>query len=289
MNGWLILDKPLGISSAHAVAKVKRLLKPSKIGHAGTLDPLASGILPLALGEATKTVGYMMDAKKSYAFSVSWGQERSTDDAEGGVVYESVSRPTKIDIDNILQYFTGDIAQTPPSYSAIKVDGKRAYDMARGGEDVELKARKVRVNSLEMVSYHADSADFVVLCGKGTYVRSLARDMGRKLGCYGYVSCLRRLSVGKFDESCAISLDNLAEMVHKGDLSFLLPVESALDDILALELDSNSAARLQRGQTVPLHYEEPNGTLVRARCDGKLVGICEWANGAIKPVRMFNL
>lgn len=292
LNGWIILDKPTGISSAHAVAKVKRLLRPDKIGHAGTLDPLASGILPLALGEATKTVSYMMDAAKSYAFTVTWGQERTTDDSAGEILRESLKRPSKSEIDALLPQFIGKITQIPPDYSAIKLDGKRAYDLARGGQKVEIKPREIFVKSLEINDYRPEKTSFTCHCGKGTYIRSLARDMGRLLGCYGYISSLRRLSTGKFNETHAISLENLADMVHKGGVDFLQPVESALDDILARDIDSTQALRLRRGQTVDipdLGSGDSAGIFMLARENGKAVAICKWQAGVMKPVRVFNL
>jgi tRNA pseudouridine55 synthase len=286
LNGWIVLDKPSGITSAHAVAKVKRLLKPGKIGHAGTLDPLASGVLPLALGEATKTIQYMMDAEKAYSFTATWGEERDTDDIEGKPIGHSVKRPNKQEITDILKEFTGKIQQTPPIYSAIKVEGSRAYDLARSGETVELKAREVIVHSLVLVDYEKDQASFVCHCGKGTYIRSLARDIGRKLGCYGHISALRRLKVGKFAENDAISLAKLDEMVHKGALGFLQPVTSALDDILAVEITPAQATSLQRGQNVILPIKADTLT---ARCEGKLIAICEQKDGVVRPVRVFNL
>lgn len=313
MDGWIILDKPVGMSSAAAVAKVKRILRPAKIGHAGTLDPLASGVLPLALGEATKTVAYMMDAAKSYSFTVTWGQERTTDDSAGEVVLESEKRPSIEEITAILPQFIGNILQTPPDYSAIKLDGKRAYNLARSGQTVEIKARDVIVKSLEVLSpdllggleqqsltedsaidprVEAGSSNFLCYCGKGTYIRSLARDMGRILGCYGYISSLRRLKVGKFDESCAISLENLADMVHKGRVDFLQPVESALDDILAWDIDSIQVLRLQRGQTVDIpdiKLGDSESIMMLARSNGRAIAICKWQAGVMKPVRVFNL
>jgi len=292
MNGWIILDKPTGISSAHAVAKVKRLLRPDKIGHAGTLDPLASGILPLALGEATKTVSYMMDASKSYAFSVTWGQERATDDSEGEILLESPKRPSKQEIEILLPEFTGNISQIPPDYSAIKLEGKRAYDLARSGHKIEIKPREIFIKSLEINNFTPEITDFTCYCGKGTYIRSLARDMGRMLGCYGYISSLRRLSTGKFNETHAISLENLADMVHKGEVDFLQPVESALDDILARDISSTQALRLRRGQTVEIPDSNPGnneGVIIFAHENGKAVAICKLQAGVMKPVRVFNL
>jgi tRNA pseudouridine55 synthase len=292
LNGWINLDKPLGMSSAHAVAKVKKLLRPAKIGHAGTLDPLASGILPLALGEATKTVSYMMDADKSYIFTATWGQERTTDDRAGVVVVESSNIPSKNDITSILQQFTGNITQTPPNYSAIKLDGVRAYDLARHGLEMEIKPRQVTVKSLEILEHTEQATSFICHCGKGTYIRSLARDMGRVLGCYGYVSSLRRIQVGKFNEEGAISLENLSDMVHKGRVDFLQPVESALDDILAWDIDSALEVRLRHGQTVDIPYiieGDGESIFMLAQHNGKPVAICKRDNGVMKPVRVFNL
>lgn len=286
MHGWLILDKPTGMSSAHAVAKVKHILKPSKIGHAGTLDPLASGILPLALGEATKTVPYMMDTDKTYAFTVAWGERRDTDDREGKVVATSPKRPSKEQIEAILCQFMGAIEQIPPQFSALKAGGERAYDLARAGKVADLKSRKVLIHSIEITNYHAENTDFICKCGKGTYIRSMARDMGEVLGCHGHVSALRRLSVGKFTEKDAISLEVLPEIVHKGGLG-LLPVEAALDDILAFEVTTDQAMRLMRGQSFPV--ELVSDETVLARHDGKAVALCNVSQGQMKPVRVFNI
>jgi tRNA pseudouridine55 synthase len=288
MNGWIILDKPTGMTSAHAVAKVKRLLKPKKIGHAGTLDPLASGVLPLALGEATKTINYMMDAAKSYAFTVTWGEKRDTDDREGKAIATSDKRPSLDEIQAVLPRFIGEIEQMPPQFSALKVDGERAYDLARDGKIVDLKPRKVRVDSLKITASGPDFATLICYCGKGTYIRSIARDLGDILGCFGHVSMLRRLSVGKFSENDAISLENLDKIVHKGGLK-LLPVESALDDILALEITPPQATLLQRGQAIQVTLVSNRNETVLARCDGQPVAICEVANGSMKPCRVFNV
>ena len=293
INGWIILEKPSGITSAHAVGKVKRLLHPEKIGHAGTLDPLASGILPLALGEATKTVPYMMDAAKIYGFTVTWGQERDTDDSEGAVTSSCDQRPSFEQVQASLPPFIGKIAQTPPAYSAIKVDGKRAYDMAREGEVFALKSREIIVHSLEITSHTAEKTEFIAHCGKGTYVRSLARDIGRALGCLGHISVLRRLQVGNFAEKDAISLETLEEMVHKNvpdllGLGYLRPVESALDDILARDISPDHALLLKRGMVITLPQAEDAG-IVFTRCDGKLIAMCEVSQGLMRPVRVFNL
>src|SRR5438552_4415688 len=212
VHGWIVLDKPVGMTSTHAVGVVKHLFQAKRAGHAGTLDPLASGCLPIALGEATKTVPFVMDGRKTYRFTVRWGEERDTDDAEGRVVETSSARPTADHIRALLPRFTGTIAQVPPRFSAIKVDGERAYDLAREGETVELAPRPVDIHRLELVE--TPDPDHTVLeaeCGKGTYVRSLARDMGRALGCLGHVSALRRTSVGPFQEDDAVVLDRLRQ------------------------------------------------------------------------------
>ena len=292
LSGWLILDKPTGISSAKAVSKVKHLLRPKKIGHAGTLDPLASGILPLALGEATKTAGYMMDAGKSYSFTVEWGQQRDTDDSEGEAVATSDKRPSAEDIRNILPQFIGNINQMPPQYSALKIGGQRAYALAREGKKAELEPRNVRIDSLQVVKWdmgegYQNKTSFICHCGKGTYIRAIARDMGEQMGCFGYITALRRLKVGKFEENHAISLEFLEEMVHKGDLSFLLPVESALDDIPALDITPSQAAQLQQGKS--LSGPDVSSEIIWTRCDNQLVAICSADQGQIKPIRVFNL
>src|SRR5437879_4014940 len=201
VHGWIVLDKPIGMTSTHAVAVIKRLFKARRAGHAGTLDPLASGLLPLALGEATKTVPFVMDGRKRYRFTVRWGEERDTDDAEGRVIGTSGARPTIETINACLPAFTGTIAQVPPKYSAIKIEGERAYDLARSGEDVVLEARPVDIHGLTLVDVpDADTAVFEAECGKGTYVRALARDMGRQMGCLGHVPALRRAVGGPFIE-----------------------------------------------------------------------------------------
>jgi tRNA pseudouridine55 synthase len=287
MHGWVILDKPLGISSADAVAKAKKILKPSKIGHAGTLDPLASGVLPLALGEATKTVSLMMDASKAYEVEVTWGEERATDDAKGEVTQTSAKKPKQEQIEKILPEFTGHIEQMPPDYSAIKVGGKRAYKAAVEGKPLELKTRRVRVDSLKIVSHNESTTQFVCYCGKGTYIRSLARDMGRKLGCFGYISALRRIKVGNFAEFDAISLEKLEELVYHGDLGFIKPVESVLDDILAITLNRDEALKLSQGQQI-FSQGLPDGATVAAMLEGKLVAICEVAGASVKSKRGFN-
>jgi len=298
VHGWVVLDKPVGMTSTHAVARIKRLFSAKRAGHAGTLDPLASGCLPLALGEATKTVPFVMDGRKTYRFTVRWGEERDTDDTEGRVIATSDARPGADAIRALLPRFTGTILQVPPRFSAIKVDGERAYDLARDGEAVELQARPVDIHSLVLVDVpDADHAVFEAECGKGTYVRAIARDMGQLLGCRGHVSALRRTRVGPFTEKSMISLEQLEAMCQKaavGEASLadaLLPVETALDDIPALAVSRADAARLQRGQAVLLRGRDApvvNG-IVHVTVAGQLLALAETSRGEIVPKRVFNL
>jgi len=298
VHGWIILDKPVGMTSTHAVAVVKRLFTARRAGHAGTLDPLASGCLPLALGEATKTVLFVMDGRKRYRFTVRWGEERNTDDAEGKAVGTSDARPAAEAIHACLPAFTGTISQVPPKFSAIKIEGERAYDLARDGQDVLLEARPVDIHDLTLVEMpDPDHAVFEAECGKGTYVRALARDMGRVLGCLGHVSALRRTQVGPFDENAMISLEQLEALCHRaaageGSLAdALLPVETALDDIPALAVNRADAARLQRGQAVLLRGRDApifRGT-VYVTTSGELIALAEVDRGEIIPKRVFNL
>jgi tRNA pseudouridine55 synthase len=273
IHGWIVLDKPIGMTSTHAVAIVKRLFQARRAGHAGTLDPLASGGLPIALGEATKTVPYVMDGRKRYRFMVAWGEERDTDDTEGRVTHTSDVRPTAEAIRDLLPRFTGLIEQIPPKYSAIKVQGERAYDLARDGEHVELAPRPVEIHHLSLVDQpDSNLAIFEAECGKGTYVRALARDIGRILDCYGHICGLRRTLVGPFDESDMIPLEQL----------------EALCDRAVTRAD---AARLHRGQAVLLRGRDaPNcsGT-VYVTVAGRLLALAEIGNGELIPKRVFNL
>jgi tRNA pseudouridine55 synthase len=298
VHGWLVLDKPIGMTSTHAVSVIKRLFTARRAGHAGTLDPLASGCLPIALGEATKTVPFVMDGRKVYEFTVRWGEERDTDDAEGRVIASSPERPSAEAIRAVLPRFIGTIAQVPPRYSAIKVDGERAYDLARDGAVVELAERPVEIHRLDLVT--GPDPDHSVLsaeCGKGTYVRALARDLGRLLGCFGHVSALRRTLVGPFSEPRMIPLERLEALCHRaaageGNLAqLLLPVETALDDIPALAVSKADAARLQRGQAVLLRGRDApvfHGP-VSVMASGRLVALAEVDRGEIVPKRVFNL
>ena len=297
VHGWLVLDKPYDMTSTAAVGAAKRLFDAAKAGHGGTLDPLATGILPIAFGEATKTVQYVMNGEKGYRFTVRWGEERDTDDAEGEVTETSDARPTREEIEAILPMFIGDIMQLPPRLSAIKVKGERAYDLARDGEEVELKPRPVSIHDLRLVEMpDADTAVFEAETGKGAYVRALARDMGRELGCLGHVAALRRTRVGPFGLEDAISLEKLEELRHKADgrealMEALLPVETALDDIPALAVDRNQAARLVRGQQVILRGGDApaNEEVVLAMWKGKPIALCAIEAGLLKPRRVFNL
>jgi tRNA pseudouridine55 synthase len=292
VDGWIVLDKPLGLGSTPAVSRVRRLFGAQKAGHGGTLDPLATGVLPIALGEATKTVPWVMDGRKEYRFTLRFGQARSTEDAEGEVIAESAVRPTESAILAALGAFLGEIEQRPPAFSALKIDGKRAYDLARAGETVELALRKVTIERLELVGRpDADHADFVVGCGKGTYIRSLGRDLAVSLGTVGHLSALRRTRAGPFTEDQAISLPKLEALGHIPALfGVLAPVATALDDIPALALTETQADRLRHGQPVFLPEDAPpSGTLLRTELGSRLVALVRSDGVALKPVRVFNL
>ena len=297
VHGWIILDKPSGLTSTEAVSRIKRMFNAAKAGHAGTLDPLANGILPIALGEATKTVPFVVDGVKGYRFTVRWGVETDTDDVEGAELETSDARPSRQQIDAALPDFTGEIEQIPPRYSAIKVDGARAYDLAREGGEFELSARRVHVRQLDVVDMpDADHCVFEAACGKGTYVRALARDIGRRLGTFGHIKELRRTRVGPFTEKATISLDKLEELSHsaagqQGLDAVLLPVETALDDIPALAVSGDDAAKLSRGQAVLLRGRDApviSGP-VYATSRGHLVALGEVKRGELWPKRVFNL
>ena len=289
VHGWFIFDKPMGMTSTQAVAKVRRSFDAAKAGHAGTLDPLASGVLPIALGEATKVVARAMEGAKAYRFTIRWGEERDTDDSEGQVTGRSDSRPTAAQIEAALGQFIGEIEQVPPAFSAIKVDGARAYDLARGGEPPVLAARPIRIDELRLCGCpDSDHAVLEMICGKGAYVRGVARDLGRVLGCLGHVSELRRSRVGHFDEGMAISLDKLDGMGHKEALDgLLLPVEAALADIPALAVTGPEAERLRFGQVIRVPHSV-EGT-VYATTDGRPVALAKIHAGEVRPVRVFNL
>jgi tRNA pseudouridine55 synthase len=293
VHGWIVLDKPVGMTSTHAVAVVKRTLNAKKAGHAGTLDPLASGILPIALGEATKTVPFVMDGRKSYVFTVAWGVETDTDDAEGKPVTATNTYPERDTVEALLPRFTGTVEQVPPRFSAIKIKGERAYDLARDGEAPELAARTVQIDRLEIVAHHADRSILEADCGKGTYVRALARDLGRALGCLGHVAALRRTRVGPFAEEDAVKVGDL-ETARDGDgaalAAVLRPVETALSELPSVAISRDSAARLMRGQPVILRGREaPAEGKLYATCGGVLVAVGDVERGELVPHRVFNL
>ncbi len=299
VDGWVILDKPVGITSTAAVGAVKRLFDAQKAGHGGTLDPLATGILPIALGEATKTVPFVMDGEKTYRFTLNFGEARTTDDAEGEVTARSDKRPTDAEIAAVLPSFQGEITQVPPAFSAIKVQGERAYDLAREGQEVELQPRTVLVHEIRLTERpDPDHAVIEVKCGKGTYMRALARDIARALGTVGHVGALRRLRVGPFAEEGAISLDPLKALGHSpAAFKHVLPIETALDDIPALALSATEAIRLRSGQPVGLLHRLDRdrirgfapGDMVCAMSEGRLVALTRFEAGELVPVRVMNL
>lgn len=289
IHGWVIIDKPLGMSSARVVTCIKRLFDVKKAGHGGTLDPLATGILPIALGEATKTLSYILDGKKAYRFEVKWGEARSTDDQEGDITATSDKRPTEQEIQETLPHFRECIEQIPPAYSALKVNGKRAYALAREGREVELKPRQVTIDSLTLMTMTPDSAVFEVYCSKGTYVRSLARDLALSMGTYGHVIALRRIVAGPFHEKNAILLDSLLKIGHKTELmKYVLPLQEALADILALEIQDNDAVKLRQGQTILTSYQEKKDVVLIV-CQGVPQALAKVGEGKITSLRVFNI
>jgi tRNA pseudouridine55 synthase len=296
IHGWLCLDKPEGMTSTDAVNRVRRITKARKVGHGGTLDPLATGVLPIAMGEATKTVAYAVEGRKHYRFTARLGESRTTDDSEGAIVATSDRRPTNAEIEAALPSFVGLIEQVPPSFAAIKVEGERAYDLARRGEVVQLPARNVQVDRFDLVERaDPDHATFELLCGRGTYVRALVRDLGAKLGCLGHVMALRRLRVGPFREEDAVSLDALEQLVADDALpQALLPVGTVLGDLPALALTQPQVDRLCAGQTIRvapgLLAGEPDAdATVRAMAAGRMVALARLQGGELSPVRVFNL
>lgn len=297
VHGWLILDKPVGMTSTHAVAIVKRVFRAKKAGHAGTLDPLASGCLPIALGEATKTVPYVMDGKKAYRFTVTWGVETTTDDTEGTAQQTSDKRPGRAEVEALLPRFTGAVMQVPPKFSAIKIDGERAYDLARDGEEVTLEAREVLIDSLDIVTHDDNTTTLEAACGKGTYVRAIARDLGRALGCFGHVTALRRTRVGPFREEEFVTAEELQatfedgaeQEAHVADL--LAPVDHGLTELPDINVSRHDATRLKRGQGVILRGRDaPSETgHVAVHCGHELIAIAEMEKGELRPHRVFNL
>ena len=305
VHGWVVVDKPQGITSTQAVGIVKRVFDAQKAGHAGTLDPMATGILAVALGEATKTVPYAMDAEKSYRFTARWGEARDSDDAEGNVTATSARRPTKAEIEAILPRFAGTIVQVPPAYSAVKVQGERAYDLAREGEAVVLEPRTVTIAAATLLNLpDPDHAEFEIRCGKGTYVRAWVRDLALALGTFGHVSALRRTRIGAFCEANAIALETLRGFMHiPAAFEHLRPISTALDGIPALAVTGPDAVRLRSGnpilirasQFAKIAERQPEGTDLQgltvflSTTEGEPVALAEFAQGELRPFRVFNL
>lgn len=296
---WVIIDKPAGMTSTAVVNAVKRITGAAKAGHAGTLDPLATGVLPIAMGEATKTVSYVVDGSKSYRFTLRWGMSTETDDSDGSVVDESSIRPDRAAIEAVLSQFTGEIEQVPPKYSAVKINGNRAYALARANKEVTLSSRIVNIHNIRLTGMSdVDHSEFEVDCGKGAYMRSLARDIALALGTVGHLSKLRRTAVGSFTEKDVISLDELTAIRQSaGDSQHILPVETALDDIPALVLTEIEASRLRNGQAVSLLRKVDleriagltEGETVLAMSDERPVALTRYYAGEIRPVRVLNI
>jgi tRNA pseudouridine55 synthase len=307
VSGWIVLDKPYDLGSTQAVSRVRRLFEAQKAGHAGTLDPLATGVLPIALGEATKTVPFLMDADKAYRFTIEWGATTTTLDREGEVTERSDVRPTPEAVAAALPAFVGQISQIPPAYSAIKVDGERSYDLAREGREVELKPRMVTVHEAQVSDVpDIDHIEIEIGCGKGTYVRAIVRDLALQLGACAHVSVLRRTRVGPFTDTGAICLENLEALIHKGlGSKALLPVETALDDIPALAVTTEDAFRLKQGRPIvllPRQVEtlrplltprtiggQDASRVVLATHGGQATALCEMRAGRLSPTRVFHL
>ncbi len=288
VDGWVVLDKPVGMTSTHAVSRLKRIFNAKKAGHAGTLDPLASGILPVAFGEATKTVPFVQDGEKAYRFTVRFGAETDTDDSDGKVTAQSELRPARADILALLPQFIGTIQQMPPAFSAIKIDGERAYDIARDGETPALSARPVTIHALELLSADQDEAVFEARCGKGTYVRAIARDLGRMLGCFGHVTALRRTRVGPFAEADSIALSDLEE--GGVEAAAMRRVEAGLMELPRVIVDRDAAARLRRGQSILLRgADAPADGSAYAACGGVVIAVGAVEKGELVPGRVFNL
>lgn len=288
VDGWVILDKPVGMTSTHAVARLKRIFNAKKAGHAGTLDPLASGILPVAFGEATKTVPFVQDGEKAYRFTVRFGAETDTDDSDGKITAQSELRPAREQILALLPQFIGTIQQMPPAFSAIKINGERAYDIARDGDSPALSARPVTIHALELLSADQDEAVFEARCGKGTYVRAIARDLGRMLGCFGHVTALRRTRVGPFTEADSIALSDLEE--GGVEAAAMRRVEAGLLELPRVIVDRDAAARLRRGQSILLRgADAPADGSAYAACGGVVIAVGAVEKGELVPGRVFNL
>lgn len=294
-SGWLNIDKPKDFSSAKVVAVVRKLLNIKKVGHAGTLDPFATGVLPIAIGKATRTVEYMMDAGKGYEFLVQFGKQTDTDDIEGQVIKESAIIPTVQDVSNLIPNFIGNIEQLPPTYSALKINGQRAYKLAREKKEINLQPRKVTINKLELISFDQEKkqAKFKMECGKGTYVRSVARDIGIMLGCYAYVLELKRTFVGKFSINNAISLEILEKIVHNTPVeNYLFAVDTVLDDIPAFEINTDNLGDLLNGKIISIGQSQNNfqqNSVIKATYNKNLIALGIYESGYFKPKKVFKL
>ena len=302
ISGWIILDKKSGITSRQAISKISKIFKFNKIGHGGTLDPLATGVLPIAVGEATKLISFIQNKKKKYSFTIRWGEATDTDDSEGKIIKKSNSRPNKEEIQNALISFIGKIQQIPPNFSAIKIDGERSYNLARKNISVRHKPRQIEVREFTLKKIlNIDTAEFEVICGKGTYIRSLARDLAEKLNTKGHIIKLRRHFVGNFNEKDKIFIDFSEEIIHSPTfLEKIIPIEKVLDDIPALFLTKTEAMKLRQGQKIRLNSlnfrknfikEHPNYQefeTVYTVNDKKLVALIEIDDGLVKPKRIIN-
>ena len=302
ISGWIILDKKSGITSRQAISKISKIFKFNKIGHGGTLDPLATGVLPIAVGEATKLISFIQNKKKKYSFTIRWGEATDTDDSEGKIIKKSNSRPNKEEIQNALISFIGKIQQIPPNFSAIKIDGERSYNLARKNISVRHKPRQIEVHEFTLKKIlNIDTAEFEVICGKGTYIRSLARDLAEKLNTKGHIIKLRRHFVGNFNEKDKIFIDFSEEIIHSPSfLEKIIPIEKVLDDIPALFLTKTEAMKLRQGQKIRLNSlnfkknfikEHPNYQefeTVYTVNDKKLVALIEISDGLVKPKRIIN-
>ena len=290
INGWLVVDKPLNMGSTYVVTQIKRLIHPMKIGHGGTLDPLASGVLPIALGKATRTVAYVMDGLKTYEFCIKFGVSTSTDDAEGDVVGQCDHLPLAKEVQAVLPRFIGDIEQMPPAYSALKIDGRRAYDLIRKGIEPDLKSRIVHIESLDLIDVLSDDEmRFRVVCGKGTYVRSLGRDIAQAVGSCGHLSYLRRTACGAFTIKDSFSLEKINELWYKGELQKqLFSVETVLNDILELALTENQARALSFGRAFTAPTGLVDGVKYKATLDGLLVAFVEVRDGFVRLTKVFK-
>ena len=306
VHGWINLNKSYGLNSTRAVGIVQRIYDAKKAGHAGTLDPLASGVLPIAFGEATKTISFLVEAKKTYEFEITWGKSTDTQDAEGEVIGTSDVRPSYQELADILPEFTGEIYQIPPIYSAVKLAGQRAYDLARAGKPVVLKPRLTQIDGIEILETHPERVTLRVDCGKGTYIRALSRDLVEKLGAEGYVSKLVRTRVGPFYLDDAFSLDALEELSHKARAAdALLPFETALDDIPVLDVNKSERYDLQLGRAIVLHPDifaslrsafhpriiegKDVSRYVLVKCEGQAIALCEARAGRLSPKRGYRM